>query len=122
MEIVAARRLSGDGELPRADGADKPFKDIVKAAGIERRFTPHGCRRTGAKLYGRTAGTRIAMDIAGHRTEKMHHHYAPTDAAEKQDAARKAFGGLRALESGSRSETVYPTVYRGPDAKKPAGG
>lgn len=88
--------------FPAADGRHhyrtllaKPFKDICKHACITNRFTPQGCRRTGAKLYGRTAGTRMAMDIAGHRTERMHQHYTPVDAEEKQAAARKAFGNLK---------------------------
>ena len=77
-----------------------PFKDICARAGITKRFTPHGCRRTGAKLYGRTAGTRIAMDIAGHRTERMHQRYAPVDAEEKQAAGRRAFANLRVIAGG----------------------
>ena len=40
------------------------------------------------------------MDIAGHRTVKMHEHYTPIDASEKQAAARSAFGQLRVLEGG----------------------
>jgi hypothetical protein len=66
----------------------------LRRAGIQKRFTPHGCRRTGAKLYGKTVGTRIAMAIVGHTAERMHQHYAPVDAAEKQAAARAAFGEL----------------------------
>lgn len=92
----------------------KPFADVLKHAGISKRFTPHGCRRTGAKLYGRTAGTRMAMEIAGHLTEQMHAHYAGADAEEKLAAARAAFGKLRVIEGGSLAEsgveTVTPTV------------
>jgi integrase len=75
----------------------KPFADILAKAGITKRFTPHGCRRTGAKLYGKTAGTRIAMEIAGHTTERMHQHYTPALAEEKQAAARSVFSKLRLL-------------------------
>ena len=91
----------------------KPFLDICKHAGIEKRFTPHGCRRTGAKLYGRTVGTRVAMDIAGHLTEERHRHYTPLDAAEKNEAGRQAFAGLRLIAGGSKSQTVTQTVTPG---------
>jgi integrase-like protein len=84
----------------------KPFEDILLKAGIAKRFTPHGCRRTGAKLYGKTAGTRMAMDIAGHLTDEMHRHYTPALAAEKQAAARSAFGGLRLLRGDGGREKV----------------
>jgi integrase len=75
----------------------KPFEDICKHAGITKRFTPHGCRRTGAKLYGKTAGTRMAMEIAGHLTVEMHEHYAGVDADEKLAAARATFEKLRLI-------------------------
>lgn len=35
---------------------DRPFKDILAHAGIAKRFTPHGCRRTKAKLLGGRRG------------------------------------------------------------------
>ncbi len=88
-----------------------PFQDICHEAKITKRFTPQGCRRTGEKLYGRTAGTRMAMDIAGHRTERMYHHYTPIDAEEKLAAAKAAFGGLT-LSAGNQNPT------RGPDKKR----
>jgi integrase len=59
----------------------KAFKSILKRIGITKRFTVHGCRRTGEKLYGRTAGTRMAMEVAGHRSLAMHNHYTPIDSA-----------------------------------------
>lgn len=39
----------------------------------------------------------MAMDVAGHRTERMHNLYTPFDAEEKQAAARSAFGKLRLM-------------------------
>lgn len=98
----------------------KPFLDICKEAGITKRFTPHGCRRTGAKLYGRTAGTRMAMDIAGHVTDAMHRHYTPLDAAEKAAAGRQAFAGLKLIEGGASCETGTQTVTPGDGEEKAA--
>ncbi len=52
------------------------------------------------------------MDIAGHRTEKMHRHYAPSDAEEKQEAARKAFGGLKVIDGGEAATESEPVTQR----------
>lgn len=117
LKATYNEREAASGLLfPAADGRHhartvlrKPFKDILKQAGITKRFTPHGCRRTGEKLYGRTAGTRMAMEIAGHKTLAMHHHYAPILADEKQAAARSAFGGLRVLDGGGTGDRAAKT-------------
>jgi hypothetical protein len=73
--------------------------DICKGAGIAKRFTPTGARRTGETWYGRTSGTR-AMAITGHRTEAMHRHYGSADAEEKLAMATETWGPkLRLLNS-----------------------
>ncbi len=64
---------------------------IRKKAGITKRFTPTGLRRTGETWYGRTVGTR-AMAITGHRTEAMHRHYGDPDAQEKLAIAARTWG------------------------------
>ncbi|MBI4820914.1 MAG: tyrosine-type recombinase/integrase [Deltaproteobacteria bacterium] len=74
----------------------KPIKDILKHASITKRFTPHGCRRTGSSM---------AMHIAGHRALAMHEHYAPVDATESRlegDAGRH--------RTGDRTGDAEPTV------------
>ena len=101
----------------------KPFADILEHAGIQKRFTPHGCRRTGAKLYGRTAGTRMAMEISGHLTEKMHAHYAGgADPEQKLAAARAAFGKLRVIDGGGekREENGASEAETGTQTGTPA--
>jgi integrase len=99
----------------------KPFKDICEHAGITKRFTPHGCRRTGAKLYGRAAGTRMAMSIAGHMTEAMHEHYTPVDAQEKLAAASQVFGYLRAVEGAAAEDRTALEVETGTSTGTPGG-
>jgi integrase len=79
---------------------DKPFARIRAKAGIDERFTPHGCRRTAAALYRRAAGSVVSKSIAGHTTDEMHRHYAIVSSAEKQQAARLAFAGLQSPEKG----------------------
>ncbi|MGF1508946.1 MAG: hypothetical protein ACFB9M_05520 [Myxococcota bacterium] len=94
------RRASGllfataQGGFRSRNGLRKPFLD--KHAGITKRFTPHGCRRTRAKLYCRTAGTRMAMDIAGHVTDAMHRHYTPLSASGE---GRSRTSGVCAVET-----------------------
>jgi integrase len=85
--------------------AYKPIAAICKEAGITQRFTPHGCRRTGADLYRRSGGERIAMAVAGHTTVEMHRRYTRVDATEQMQAAERAFGGLRLVrtETGDRT-------------------
>ena len=78
---------------------DKPFARIRAKAGIEERFTPHGCRRTAAALYRRAAGSVVSKSIAGHTTDEMHRHYAIVSSAEKQQAARLAFAGLQSPQN-----------------------
>ena len=59
------------------------------------------------------------MDIAGHRSERMHERYTPFDADEKLAAARKAFGGLKLVVGGSQdADTGGPRL----GIADPAGG
>jgi len=98
----------------------KPFEDILEHAKITKRFTPHGCRRTGAKRYGMTSGAAMAMEIAGHLTTEMHKHYAGgADANAKQAAARAAFPKLQVIEGGASepaAEVETGTQNRDPGA------
>lgn len=84
---------------------DKPFRDICKDAGIAKRFTPHGCRRTSADLIRRVAGERMSMAVAGHTTTEMHRHYTRVDAAEQLEAIEHTFGHLRLVKSETGDQT-----------------
>lgn len=81
---------------------DRAFRDSRRVAGIAKRFTPHGCRRTASALYRKAAGSVVSMAIVGHTTEEMHRHYAGPNTAEKVAAARGAF---RLLEGGGAGES-----------------
>ncbi len=70
----------------------KPFADILVHAGITKRFTPHGLRRTANDLYRQVASPVVTMAITGHRTDAMFEHYSTVSDAEKQAAAARAFG------------------------------
>lgn len=72
----------------------RPFQRIARAAGIERRLTPHGLRRTAATLYRRAAGSVVSMAVLGHLEEKTHAHYSRVSVDERLEAARRAFAGI----------------------------
>ena len=73
---------------------NKPFLATLKAAGISKRFTPHGLRRTGNDFIRRQAGEVVTMSITGHLTDQMHRHYSTVRDEEKKDAVRQAFVGV----------------------------
>lgn len=102
------RQLESGLMFPARDGSHhdrsvlrKCFEHARAVARIEKRLTPHGLRRTGAKLLLHAAGRSLAMEIAGHTTEVMSRHYTPSQASEKLEAARKAF---RVLDGGAVEE------------------
>jgi integrase len=79
------------------------FREICAAAGIKKRFTVHGVRRTGARLYREVADTSVAKAIAGHVTDEMHQHYAPASARELRKAGERAAEMLKLNETGDRT-------------------
>ena len=88
----------------------EPFKRILARAGITKRFTPHGCRRTAAAFYRRVAGSAVSKAIVGHTTDRMHEHYAVVSSEEKRTAARGAFrlldGGKNGGSDGGSEEAA----------------
>lgn len=63
------------------------MKKALKAAGIERRFTVHGFRRTFNNLSRQVAGEIVTRSITGHVTQSMTEHYSHVDCTEKLAAA-----------------------------------
>lgn len=125
-ELEAHRAQLGPAELasglvfPSADGGHhartvlkRPFKRALKLAGIAKRFTPHGCRRTASALLRRVGGSVVTKAIVGHTTDAMHEHYAVVGMDEKARASREAF---RVLEGG-RSGEPGKSGDRGGDPK-----
>lgn len=84
---------------------DKPLRAILTEAGISKRLTSHGCRRTGTDLYRLVAGSAVSKAIAGHLSDQMHQHYSTVRTPEKMAAAERAFGGLRLVSNGSPVDT-----------------
>lgn len=73
---------------------------ILGLAGIKKRFTPHGCRRTSANVVRSTAGEAAAMRHAGHLTAEMHRRYTPDLAGEARSRVERSFQGMLRPETG----------------------
>ncbi len=68
----------------------------AKAAGVSRRVTPHGLRRSFNNLVRQVeADTIVIKSITGHSTEAMREHYSHVSIAEKQTAQGKVLSLLR---------------------------
>lgn len=84
------------GELYKGWPLVRVLRRAMEAAGIKRRLTPHGLRRTWNDLVDRAASRRVTRALIGHATEAMTDHYGSVDHDEKREAAvlalRKARG------------------------------
>ncbi len=95
-----AQRKSGllfpnrTGQMWASTWLRKPFIQILKHAGIDKRFTPQGCRRTANDFYRRVSSEVVTMAITGHVTKRMHKHYSTVSREEKIGASSEAFDGV----------------------------
>lgn len=114
---------SSTGGLKSSTVLAEPIRGICERIGLGRRLTPHGLRRTAAKLYRLAASDTVAMSVAGHLTSAMHRHYAPVGAAEKRDAGsavlRLIHGGNEGFEANRESnrESEEATEIRSAEAQ-----
>jgi integrase len=96
-ECLVARQAKGLEEgwvFPSAVGGlhpkevlRKPLRKALNKAGIVRRFTVHGFRRTFNNLSRQVAGEIVTRAITGHATQSMTEHYSQVGGAEKLAAA-----------------------------------
>ena len=80
----------------------KPLKLALAEAGIDKRFTIHGFRRTFNNLLRQATTGEVVRSMTGHVTERMTEHYSHVDADEKRAAV------LRTLAPLSRAATSSP--------------
>ena len=67
-----------------------PFKRACKAAGINRRFTPHGMRRTFNTLMLKAGVDHVVLRATiGHSSEAMTEHYAHVSLEAKHEGAKR---------------------------------
>ena len=78
---------SSVGKLHPKEVLRRPLKKALRQAGIERRFTTHGFRRTFNNLSRQVAGEIVTRSITGHVTQAMTEHYSHVGGAEKLAAA-----------------------------------
>ncbi len=84
------------GTLYRSYPINTVLKRHLKSAGITKRLTQHGLRRTFNDLLTRVASGRVARGIIGHASEQMTDHYSFVDRQEKRAAQAAVLGLLGA--------------------------
>jgi len=99
---------NGDGGLLGPCALRFPLQRALARAGITKRVTVHGLRRTFNNLSRQVAGNIVTRAITGHVTEEMTEHYSHVDRAEKLRAADQvvALTGLRAPANDNTAATA----------------
>jgi integrase len=74
------------GGFRGANVLQKPFRACAKAAGLGKRFTPRGMRRTFNDLARRAKLEGIVIkSVSGHLTDRMKQHYSTVDGEEQRE-------------------------------------
>ncbi len=105
---------SAAGTLRTPNTLDRAKQKCLALAGIDRRFTVHGCR------YSFTDLTRLAKvdavtrrALTGHVTEQMQRHYSTVDVAEKREAMQAAMDVLTKAKAAAALAAAEVTRRRG---------
>jgi len=103
---------NAEGGLLRPGAIRPVLRRALKRAGITKRVTVHGLRRTFNNLSRQVAGAIVTRAITGHVTEEMTEHYSHVDRAEKLRAADQvvALAGLRATAPANDVATTAPNA------------
>jgi integrase len=101
-------------ELGRFRGENtlqKPFAACAEAAGLGKRFTPRGMRRTFNDLARRANVEGIVIkSVSGHLTDRMKEHYSTVSSDEQRDA-------LKGVLTAMRSESVTLATKQSDDER-----
>ncbi len=89
--------------LKNGSGVNKPWHRVLKAAGIKRRVTFQGLRRTFNNLSRQVAGDIVTRSMTGHVTDAMTEHYSFVESEEKMAAVTSI---SRLLQGGSGAKGV----------------
>lgn len=73
----------------------RPLRRALADAGIARRFTPHGLRRTLNDVLKLVASADVQKAITGHSTEKMREHYAHVRVEDRAAAIARVADVVR---------------------------
>ena len=90
----------------------KAITRAAKAAGITKRFTPHGCRRTLNTIAMQVAPAELVRKVIGHNTAGMTERYL---AAGLSDKRRLVEGVARVVRGGAPLALVAPGGDRSGD-------
>lgn len=131
--LVAHRRRLVEGQhpglaegwvFPRPNGRtfytgdlNAPIQAALKAAGISKRFTPHGLRRSFNNLARQeTADAIVIRSITGHSTEQMTERYSHVGIDEKRRLVNAVVGRIRKCgdQSGDQGEADAETKNAAP--------
>lgn len=97
---------SDEGAFRSPSVLDRPFRVAAKEAGIRKRLTPRGMRRTFQDL-ARAAEVRdiVTRSISGHATETMQRHYSTVHPTEQRGALAKVvdLAGFREALAGAKA-------------------
>jgi integrase len=98
------------GTLMMHSTLQKPLKAALAEAGIKKRFTIHGFRRTFNNLLRQATSGEVVRSMTGHVTERMTEHYSHVDADEKRAAVRLALAPLSG--AGARKHAEGPSTLK----------
>jgi hypothetical protein len=90
---------SSTGALRTPNTLNFAKQKCLELAGIDRRFTIHGCRYSFTKLTQLARVDAVKGALAGHVIEQMQHHYSYVDVAEKREAMEVAMNVLKAAKA-----------------------
>jgi integrase len=96
------------------------LQDACKQAGIARRFTSHGFRRTLTDLLRNAqVDPVIAAGLTGHETERMRRHYSTVRSSEAVEAGERV---VRLLQLQTESIQESTQESNGPEHEKSSSG
>lgn len=104
------------GGFRGANCLQKPFKACAKAAGLEKRFTPRGMRRTFNDLARRAKLENIVIkSVSGHLTDRMKQHYSTVGDEEQREGiglvlSRVKAEGVEIVKSTARTADAATTA------------
>jgi len=96
--VFATIGRGGQVALRTPRSLTRAFARWCKAAGIERKVSPHDLRRTFVDLLRQAhVGAVVARSLVGHSTEAMRAHYSTVGEAEQREAVARV---VRLVEEG----------------------
>ncbi len=98
----------------------KPLTRCCQIAGIDKRLSSHGLRRTANDLLRRANGDTVVRAMIGHATSEMTRLYSNVDHDERARAHAAAFGDVLERAVGTKGGTLVESHRElRPDRKRP---